>query len=155
MDLVGKVIDSTAEYIEKMPKTIRKGYGQFFTSKETAVFMASLFSIPTDKERISILDPGTGSGILSVALIERLIEHNIKSILLVCYENDSNIIELLEKNLSYVKSHIDIDFSYQIKNDNYIISQASDYNLMLDANPNPQKYDNRKSPIQKNSQRRF
>ncbi len=141
MDLVGKVIDSTAEYIEKMPKTIRKGYGQFFTSKETAVFMASLFSIPTDKERISILDPGTGSGILSVALIERLIEHNIKSILLVCYENDSNIIELLEKNLSYVKSHIDIDFSYQIKNDNYIISQASDYNLMLDANPNPQKYD--------------
>ena len=141
MDLVGKVIDSTSEYIEKMPKSIRKGYGQFFTSKETAVFMASLFSIPTDKERISILDPGSGSGILSTALIERLIEHNIKSIFLVCYENDCNIIELLEKNLSYVKSQINIDFNYQIRNSNYIVSQASDYNLMLDADPNPQKYD--------------
>ena len=55
-----------------MPKKQRKAYGQFFTSKETARFMAGLFSMPANKTEISILDPGAGSGILSASLIERL-----------------------------------------------------------------------------------
>lgn len=55
-----------------MPKAMRKKYGQFFTSKETAMFMAELFDISQNKSELKILDPGAGSGILSVALIERL-----------------------------------------------------------------------------------
>lgn len=46
----------------------RKKYGQFFTSKEIAVFMAELFEIPNEYQMLSILDSGTGSEILSVAL---------------------------------------------------------------------------------------
>ena len=72
MKMIDYAYAATGEYIEHMPKSQRKKYGQFFTSKETASFMASLFAIPQGRHCISILDPGAGSGILSVALLERL-----------------------------------------------------------------------------------
>ena len=71
MSMIDYVFQQTIEYIDHMPKSLRKKYGQFFTSPETAIFMAELFEIPRQKS-LSILDPGAGSGILSVALIERL-----------------------------------------------------------------------------------
>lgn len=140
-DTVDYVVKSTTEYIEQMPKSLRKKYGQFFTSKETAVFMAGLFSIP-EIEVVSVLDPGAGSGILSVALIERLqTEPSIKKIELVCYENDPNVLELLRSNLEWVCSHTAMEITYQIVTDNYILSQMDNYNLMLGADLNPRKYD--------------
>lgn len=56
MNLLDFVIQTTKQYIEQMPKSQRKKYGQFFTSKETAVFMAELFEVPVDKEQLHILD---------------------------------------------------------------------------------------------------
>lgn len=141
MNLIDKIIYSTTEYINSMPKSVRKNYGQFFTSKEIAIFMAGLFAIPKNKEKLTILDPGAGSGILSVALLDRLKECSVKSVYLVCYENDINIIELLEENLSFVKSNIGIDFQYEIRNENYITSQQTDYNHMLGENLDALKYD--------------
>ena len=41
--MLDKVIESTNGYIDTMPKKERKKYGQFFTSMETARFMASLY----------------------------------------------------------------------------------------------------------------
>ena len=64
--------------------------------------MAGLFVIPQDRGSLTILDPGAGSGILSIALLERLESiAAIDSIELVCYENDSNIIDLLRSNLEW------------------------------------------------------
>ena len=141
MSMIDYVFHQTTEYIEHMPKSLRKKYGQFFTSPETAIFMAELFEIPRQKS-LTILDPGAGSGILSVALIERLQSNQyVEEINLVCYENDSNILELLKSNLDWVCRHSEKKVSYQINTDNYILSQVSDYNNMLDANPNPRKYD--------------
>ena len=40
------IIERTNRYIDDMPKKERKKYGQFFTSKETARFMAGLYTIP-------------------------------------------------------------------------------------------------------------
>ena len=68
--MLNKIIECTNQYIAKMPKKERKKYGQFFTSKETAEFMASLYKIPKGKKVIKILDAGAGSGILSCAIIE-------------------------------------------------------------------------------------
>ena len=141
MELLDKVYQSTQEYIEKMPKEQRKKYGQFFTSKEIAVFMSGLFAIPENKTKLTILDPGTGSGILSAALIERLAENGIQSVHLVCYETDDNITELLQSNLEYIKANGSIDFSYEIRSENYITSQESEYNHYLGADDDPAKYD--------------
>ena len=48
--LLEHVASRTDAYISAMPKEIRKAYGQFFTSKEAASFMASLFVVP-EQER--------------------------------------------------------------------------------------------------------
>lgn len=115
MNMIDCVLDATNEYINCMPKATRKKYGQFFTSKDTAVFMADLFSIPQDCHSLRILDPGAGSGILATALLERLeAVPEIDTIELVCYENDPNIVELLRSNLTIVCKQIHKVFSYKI-----------------------------------------
>ena len=97
MKLLDFAICNTTEYVKKMPKDLRKKYGQFFTSKETAIFMAELFDIPSNKTTLKILDAGAGSGILSIALLERLQTFpHIQSIELTCYENDPHIVDLLK-----------------------------------------------------------
>lgn len=131
------VLQRTNEYIKQMPKELRKKYGQFFTSKETAAFMAEMFDVSTDNDVISILDAGAGSGILATALIDRL--HSISGITkvkLVCYENDSNIIGLLKSNLDWVCANSKVLIEYELRTENYIISQANDYNK-----PCANKYD--------------
>ena len=72
------IIERTNRYIDDMPKKERKKYGQFFTSKETARFMAGLYTIPENLFKICILDAGAGSGILACALLERLEQMNSK-----------------------------------------------------------------------------
>ena len=142
MSMIDYVLQATTEYIEHIPKSMRKKYGQFFTSKETAIFMAKLMNIPTNKEVISVLDPGAGSGILSVALIERLQSFtSIKRIELVCYENDPNVLGLLRSNLEWACNQTSKEIVYHIVSENYILSQLVDYNFMIGANPNPPKYD--------------
>lgn len=141
MKLLDRIVESTTEYIDTMPKSLRKKYGQFFTSKETAVFMASLFDISDNSKDISILDPGAGSGILSVALLERINDLSIETVKLVCYENDDNIISILKSNLKYAKNNVSFQLIYEIRNENYILSNEIDYKCMLGADPNPYKFD--------------
>ena len=141
MKLLDRVVESTTEYIETMPKTLRKKYGQFFTSKETAVFMAGLFNILEGCIEISVLDPGAGSGILSIALLERLDTLSVKKVNLVCYENDDKIIPILKDNLEYAKNKVPFQLTYEIRNEIYILDNEIDYNNMLGAKPDPYKYD--------------
>jgi len=69
--MLDRVIDRTNDYIESMPKKERKKYGQFFTSKETARFMAGLYAISPERQTVSVLDAGAGSGILNCAFLKR------------------------------------------------------------------------------------
>ena len=141
MHILDNAVERTIEYIEKMPKSIRKAYGQFFTSKETAVFMASLFSLPENNSELSVLDPGAGSGLLSIAIIDRIQDYPFNLVKVVCYENDPTILNLLKSNLEYAAQHSKIRIEYRIIEDNYILSQELEYNGMLGANSNPPKYD--------------
>ena len=54
--MLEKIIKLTNEYIESMPKKERKKYGQFFTSMETARFMAGLYNVDEKRGKVSILD---------------------------------------------------------------------------------------------------
>ena len=104
--------------------------------------MADLFDVPVNKTQLDILDAGAGSGVLSIALIEKLqIMSHIQYVHLVCYENDPQIIELLRMNLQWVRQHSTLRFDYEIREDNYILSQMFEYNEMLGADENPLKYD--------------
>lgn len=136
------IIEQTDKYIASKPKSLRKNIGQFFTSKETAKFMTSLFNMPS-KDQIKVLDPGAGSGILSAAVIEEIEKQCNKSsrVELTCYETDTDIIPLLQKNLQYIKNTTQINLSYQIINDHYILSQSNDFSGSILASISPPKYD--------------
>ena len=142
MKIIDYVIQSTNQYIKQMPKEIRKKNGQFFTSKETALFMASLFDLSSFSKEISILDPGAGSGILTAALIQRIVDTNkIKTINVTCYETNDNILKLLNANLSWISENSPIKITYKVIKENYITSQTLEYNNMLGACTEPKKYD--------------
>lgn len=140
--MLDSVVERTNKYIDSMPKNERKKYGQFFTSKETARFMAELYNIPDNKSKISILDAGAGSGILSCALIERLERMDaVQKIELTCYENDDNVLELLRENLLTCQENSKKDIQINIITDNYITSQYLEFNHLIGGNPAPKKYD--------------
>lgn len=140
--MLEKIIELTNLYIENMPKKERKKYGQFFTSMETARFMANLYEHPVGKSCIKVLDAGAGSGILSCAFIEWIEQFDyISEIDLVCYENDENVLELLKENLEYCKEKTTKKIKYDIKTENYITSQYLDFNSMIGGNTTPPKFD--------------
>lgn len=142
MCLIDHIIHTTTEYVDQMPKAERKKYGQFFTSKETAVFMASLFDLSHSTNVLRVLDPGAGSGVLSSAIIDRIQEEGTaREVELVCYENDHRILNLLKSNLMWIVNHASISVTFEIRAENYITYQALDYNEMIGANPCPEKYD--------------
>ena len=142
MRAVDFVAKATKEYVEKKPKSQRKKFGQFFTSEQTAIYMAEMFEIPEDKKLISVLDPGAGSGMLTAAIIDRLNEVSyIETIELVCYENNLDIIELLQLNLEWIRRHSSKQIVYEIKQENYILSQSDNYNGTFSAELNPKSYD--------------
>ncbi len=142
MSLIDFVATATSNYIEQMPKAQRKSYGQFFTSCETAQFMARLFDLDSIPSTVSILDPGAGSGMLATALIERLAQMpKVTAIDLVCYENDPQVLPLLHANLAWVKEHCSTQLNYQIIADNYLLSQAATYNDELGLEADAPKFD--------------
>jgi len=96
---------------------------QFFTPTKIADFMASLFDL--NKSKIRILDPGAGEGILSQAIIDRIIKERIRltEIEVVAIEFDSKLLEILESKYKIALDNCrkaGIDFSYKIINKDFI-----------------------------------
>jgi adenine-specific DNA-methyltransferase len=140
--MLDTIIEHTDKYIASIPKIKRKSLGQFFTSKETARFMASLFNIPS-QSLIRILDPGAGSGILSAALIER-IEQQVapnQKVELTCFETNQDIYPLLQANLELIRGASQLSLNIRIIDENYILSQSNDYSMNLLASSYSMKYD--------------
>ena len=98
--MLEQIIKNTEAFLNAVTRTERKKYGQFFTSELSAIYMASMFKINLEADCIRLLDAGAGSGILSVALIERIRNMGYQGeIILTCFENDHKIIPLLAENL--------------------------------------------------------
>jgi adenine-specific DNA-methyltransferase len=137
LEILEKKKQSLTDYVEQLTEDYiadsslknRKARGQFFTPKEIALFMASMFDI--NGQHFSILDPGAGMGMLSAAFCERLLELDKKvSLLIDAYETDSNLIPYLTKVLKKCKlvleekghtlSYRIIDKDFILNNPNYL-----------------------------------
>lgn len=141
-NMLENIVEKTTQYIYNMPKKERKKYGQFFTSMETARYMAGMFVLPENRKTVAVLDAGAGSGILSCAMLERLDSaDHVEAIEITCYETDKNVLPLLRENLSYMQGHCSKKVKIEIITENYITSQALDFNHMLGGDWNPGKYD--------------
>ena len=129
--LLDKTIEKTDNFINAKSKDKRKKIGQFFTSKETAIFMANLCKCK--KANIRILDAGAGSGILSIALLEYLSEiDEIKNIDIDLYENDDEIVEILEHNILEAKNKLNKIINYSIIKQNFITSNQNNTTPIYD-----------------------
>ena len=142
MNALEYVSRKTEEFLDNMPKKVRKKKGQFFTSIETAVFMAGMFDFTYCGEEVSVLDPGAGTGILTVAFVDRLLKEKAGiSVRITCYETDSEVLPVLENNLEFLKKLYSNRLNYRIIEDDYILSQSNDFQENLLAKNNPEKYD--------------
>ena len=136
------VIEKTKKFLELMPKNKRKKKGQFFTSMETARYMAGMFNVASLPQHVQVLDPGAGSGILSAAMVERLNEcEGLQSIHLTCYETDPEVRPLLLENMKIMQAQSVVPLHFEIREESYILAQQHDFANDLLANPHAVKYD--------------
>lgn len=139
MSLLKETIHRTLSFVSFNTKAERKKYGQFFTSESIAIFMASMFHIDMKKKSLRILDAGAGSGILSVALLNKIRKSGYTGLIeLVCYENDENILSVLTQNLASIR---DSNFIFEIRGENYITSQAFENSTILFEQEERENYD--------------
>jgi len=142
MSLLEYTKNQTKVFLDSMPKSLRKKKGQFFTSIETAEFMAGMFDISKCGDVVSVLDPGAGTGILSIAFADRLLKERHDVFLkITCYETDVDVLPILKNNLDYLQTSNSDRVSYRIVEDDYILSQCNDFQGNLLASDNPKKYD--------------
>lgn len=121
--MIKQIIENTDRFMNVVPKVKRKKYGQFFTNVTTAQYMASLLDLDITRSHISLLDAGAGTGILSAAVVQRLIDEGYAGhVHITCYETDPLVLPLLEENLKVVSNNANVSFN--IINDNYITSQS-------------------------------
>jgi len=112
------------QYIKSSPLVDRRKNAQFFTPISVSVFLASLAS-PINKGIIRILEPGAGTGILSTALVYKLLEsqNSIKEIELKVVEIDAKLNEYLKATLDVCKEFCrkkDVHFIYEVINKDFL-----------------------------------
>ena len=103
--MIEKIVALTDEYKKTNKKSVRKSKGQFFTSLNTAKYMAAKAARET--ERLSILDPGCGNALLAAAVIEHCIQNK------KCFhfdvtlvENDEAVMDVLSKSIAIIKQYV-------------------------------------------------
>jgi len=114
-------------YANSVNQAHKKENGQFFTPIEIAALMGSLSNILDSKLRV--LDPGCGTAVLTCALIEYLINNRfVKSIEVVVYETDDDIIQFTQKSLNYLNEWLkskEIEFNFSIITNDFVLENAS------------------------------
>lgn len=104
----------------------KKSKGQYFTPPSIAKFMASLVTF--NRSKIKVLDPGAGTGILSCALVDRILTENRKVDMEVdLYENDPTVLPYLEQTMRQCKDLMGKsgrEFTFKIISRDFILDNA-------------------------------
>ena len=115
------------KYASSVDQLHKKRNGQFFTPVEIATFMASLSEFEGDSLRI--LDPGCGTGVLSCALVEKLVcsNTNLKYIELVGYETEQKLFATAHQSFEYLKEWVqgnNISMNFKLHNADFVLHNA-------------------------------
>ena len=124
-------------YSKSSSSLIKKDLGQFFTDASVAKSMANMFSLTNPiTDKIKVLDCGAGHGILSIALLYRLVFEGYESIALTLYEIDDEVLIKLNENLlEFTSKYPHVDFSYTIKTKNFILDNIDEKFDYIISNP--------------------
>lgn len=121
MGFAEKVQVETECYLTTVPKTERKAIGQFFTPAPIAAYMGAM--IRFQGRAVRLLDPGAGSGILTVSAVDHLVEQGVRHFDVDLYENNAAIASLLKNNMRFVRDRLresGVVLNYQIIEKNFI-----------------------------------
>ncbi len=112
----------------------RSQYGQFFTPSETAVYLAACFTDSSFSDLVCLHDPGAGSGILTAAFVESLLERVSEQriakptqVTLLASEQDAHFLPALRYILKLCQQHLeaaDIPTTIIIKEADWITLSA-------------------------------
>jgi adenine-specific DNA-methyltransferase len=98
-DLLTQAEQIRVEALRSLDATAQGALGQFFTPARAAALIASMPRLP-ETGQVRLLDPGAGSGMLSAALVARLLtERPSLSVHVVAVERDHLIVPYLRKTL--------------------------------------------------------
>jgi adenine-specific DNA-methyltransferase len=144
-----RLIEHAAHLSEKYDKDHcledRKLKGQFFTPRKVSAYMAGLFDITG--QSIRLLDPGAGTGNLTAAFCERVLEAKDHVHLTVdVYENDPTLVPLLRDTLETCMSKLDAAghrMDYRIYEQDFILVNDSYFARtdLLSTSLKPEMYD--------------
>lgn len=135
--MLNLAVRNTGKLIRQKSKSENIRIGRFFTKKETARLMAAMLTLDENKTAYTVLDPGAGTGILSAAVIEEICERckKCRQIFLTCYENDPELIPMLEDNLERIRKKARHDYDVRlyvtVYPENYITESQNHYTVTL------------------------
>jgi len=97
--ILAQIEDRRLDVISELDSKRKSANGQFMTPVSIAMAMADMFVTPSD-EHIRLLDPGAGTGALTFAFLEMLIQRGCapSSIQVVAYEIDTFLAKELRRN---------------------------------------------------------
>lgn len=156
-DIIKIFEESQTKYLSSKKREYFKKNSQFFTPYETACKMVSTINFNNFKnsDRIHILEPSAGCGILLATLLTSIFKKlpNIKLIYIDAYETDEDVANILKKNLSILKKNINsLTIKSKVMNKNFIMANknkwtknnSDKYDIII-SNP-PYKKINQSSP---------
>lgn len=155
-----KILDENQqEYINSKSKEYIKLKSQYFTPISIANMMINAIDIEKikDKNKIKILEPSAGGGILIYEVVFFILKNtDISEIYLDAYELDYDLYLILKKNINLLKEYVNQEYNIKMVinlfNDNFILSKGylwkknishNEYDLIV-SNP-PYKKINRSS----------
>lgn len=121
------------QYAIKEKAERKKEKGQFFTPVPIARLMANMAKV--NGKVISILDPGCGTGVLTAALVEKLVVAcpELESISVTAYETDPTVLPFAEATFQYLQNWLldkGISFTYKVLDQDFVLANAA----VLNAN---------------------
>ena len=123
-------------YLSFARRKHRKSVGHYLTPAAVARFMAdcSAYSV----QHMRVLDPGSGSGILSAAVCEAVAgQGNVESLHVDAYETEPLLADLTHRVLSFSQDWLSqrgISLTFDVRNEDFVLESAASIKSTAGAN---------------------
>ena len=123
-------------YLSFARQKYRKSVGHYLTPAAVARFMAECSAYSAQHMRV--LDPGSGSGILSAAVCEEVAaRRNVESLHVVAYETEPLLADLTRRVLTLSRDWLSqrgISLTFDVRNEDFVMKSAASIKTMTEAN---------------------
>lgn len=135
-DLLDEAEGRRVRALASLDAATRDTLGQFFTPAHASVLIASMPRLP-DHGAIRVLDPGAGSGMLTAAIMSRVLaEQPEVSVHAVAVERDEMVLPYLTETLDACRAAGEGRFTFEVVADDFIMATTG-----LDADPRLSDFD--------------